>query len=233
MCGGIAEDIVQNTGDDFGIGGQGRSGKLRFRDKGLVKPFAEHGCCTEEFLLQLSGADEGRDSPDAVRRRKGIHVLYVVFHAGKVFFHYCGLLLQIFGRQAACGQLLEFQVALDYGERRAHIVGKGGVNALFFFRLAPQKTVIIFQGKAHAFHAAAKLAHFIVAVIGKAEIQILPADSGGSLLDQPYRFLQLAFIEETGGGSQTEGGIEADYERGGQRIVFSRKELKQACCCQA
>ena len=24
-----------------------------------------------------------------------------------------------------------------------------------------------------------------------------------------------------------------DYERGGQRIVFTRKELKQACCCQA
>ena len=198
-----------------------------------MKPLAEHGGCTEEILLQLSGADEGRDGPDAVRRLQGIHGLYVVFHAGKVFFHYCGLLLQIFVRQAACGQLLEFQVALDNGERRAHIVGKGGVNALFFFRLAPQKMVIIFQGKAHAFHAEAKLAHFIGTVIGKTKVQILPADSGGGFLDQSDRFLQLAFIEEIGGCGQTEGGIETDYQRGSQRIVFFRKELKQARSCQA
>ena len=112
MCGGIAEDIVQNTGDDFGIGGQGEIREAAIPGQRTLGSRSQSmAAVRKKFLLQLSGADEGRDGPDAVRRLHGIHGLYVVFHAGKGVFHYCGLLLQIFGRQAACGQILEFQVA--------------------------------------------------------------------------------------------------------------------------
>jgi hypothetical protein len=116
--------------------------------------------------------------------------------------------------------LQQFVVPLQDGERRAKVMGEGGVQPFSLFHLAPQLRVAPGQRCPHGFKRRAEPSKLITAVGGDGKVQIIAGDFFGRHAQLCEGSLQLVLIEQQRGGEEAQRGIKRRrYARQGPECV--------------